>query len=127
MTDWLNYHHLHYFWTVAKAGTIAAAAAKLRVAPSGISMQLKELEEQLGCRLFARRGRTLALTDDGKRVLVHADGIFARGEALLADVKGRARAPSVRLRIGVSDVVPKLVAAHLLAPLLEGDVSLDCR
>ena len=55
--EWLNYHHLRYFWNVAKEGSLAQAAAKLHVSQPSISEQIRELEGALGEKLFRREGR----------------------------------------------------------------------
>jgi LysR family transcriptional activator of nhaA len=65
---WMNYHHLLYFWTVAREGTIARACEKLLVSQPTISGQLKALEQAVGRPLFDRSRRTLALTDIGQTV-----------------------------------------------------------
>ncbi|MCB1693995.1 MAG: LysR family transcriptional regulator, partial [Pseudomonadales bacterium] len=87
--EWLNYHHLLYFWVVAKEGTVAAASEKLMLAQPTISGQIRELENALGQKLFRRRGRYLALTDAGRMVYRYADGIFALGRELIDTMKGR--------------------------------------
>ena len=51
--EWLNYHHLRYFWVVAKEGSLKKAAEKLHVSQPSISEQIKELEEALERRCFA--------------------------------------------------------------------------
>jgi LysR family transcriptional activator of nhaA len=71
--EWLNYHHLLYFWMVAKKGSIARACEELRLAQPTISGQLRALEESLGEKLFARQGRRLVLTDSGQVVYRYAD------------------------------------------------------
>jgi LysR family transcriptional regulator, transcriptional activator of nhaA len=75
--EWLNYHHLLYFWTVVREGSISKAAEKLRLAQPTISAQIRQLEESLGERLFQRQGRTLVPTDVGRLVYRYADEIFA--------------------------------------------------
>ena len=117
--EWLNYHHLLYFWTVAKEGSIARACEKLRLAQPTISGQLRMLEETLGEKLFAKAGRGLALTEVGQVVYRYADEIFGLGRELQDVLKGRPRGRPLRLLVGVSDLVPKLVAYRLLRPALE--------
>jgi LysR family transcriptional activator of nhaA len=124
MSDWLNYRHLQYFWTVVREGSVSAASRKLRVAQPTISEQLKELELSLGIELFHRRGGRLTLTDDGNHVYRQADAIFALGRELTDSVTGRRRARRSRLVVGVADVVPKLIVAALLAPALQHDPEL---
>jgi LysR family transcriptional regulator, transcriptional activator of nhaA len=116
--EWLNYHHLLYFWTVAREGSIARASVALRLAQPTISAQIRTLEEQLGEKLFERRGRGLALTETGRVAFRYADEIFSLGRELLDVVKGRSPGRPVRFSVGVSDVVPKLVAHRLLEPAL---------
>jgi LysR family transcriptional activator of nhaA len=116
--EWLNYHHLLYFWTVAREGSIARASLALRLAQPTISAQIRTLEEQLGEKLFERRGRGLALTETGRVAFRYADEIFSLGRELLDVVKGRSPGRPVRFSVGVSDVVPKLVAHRLLEPAL---------
>lgn len=116
--EWINYHHLLYFWTVAREGSIAKAGEKLRLAQPTISGQLRVLEESLGHKLFTRKGRGLALTDFGQLVYRYADEIFAIGKELTEAIKGRPSGRPVRFVVGISEVVPKLVAYRLLEPAL---------
>src|SRR5512147_3255886 len=96
----LNYHHLHYFWVVAKDGNLSRAAARLHVSQSALSTQIKQLEEQIGQTLFARVGRTLQLTEAGQVALAYAEPIFASGNELMALLRdGRHRERHV-LRVG---------------------------
>ena len=80
----LNFHHLRYFWSVAKEGNLTRAAQRLRVAPSALSAQIRQLEAQLDQDLFVREGRRLLLTEAGKIALAHAEEIFAAGSRLSA-------------------------------------------
>jgi LysR family transcriptional activator of nhaA len=127
--EWLNYHHLLYFWTVARTGSVTAAAAELRLAQPTISGQLRALEDALGEKLFVRVGRNIALTEFGQTVFRYADEIFSVGRELLDVVRGRPTQRYTRLNIGVADVVPKLVAYRLLAPALtlQPPVAVICR
>jgi len=116
----LNYHHLLYFWTVAREGGISRAAEKLRLSQPAISAQIKALEAALGERLFQRQGRTLALTDVGRLVDRYATEIFTTGSEMLETLKGRPSAGAPRLAVGVANAVPKLVVYRLLLPAIEG-------
>lgn len=122
---WLNYHHLLYFWTVARSGNLAAASKELALTQPTISAQLKTLEESLGHKLFAREGRRLVLTELGRTVYRYADEIFRLGRELQETVARGERAEQQRLRVGVADVVPKLVAERLLEPAFEAVPSLQ--
>lgn len=117
--EWLNYHHLLYFWTVARAGSVSAAAVELRLAQPTISGQLRLLEDHLGEKLFHRNGRRLTLTETGRVVLRYADEIFGLGRELMDTLKGRPTGRPVRLVVGVADALPKLIAYRLLQPALQ--------
>ncbi len=117
--DWLNYHHLHYFWRVAREGGLVPASSRLRLSPSTVSEQVRSLERALGEQLFTKSGRRLVLTDMGRVALRYADEIFALGRELQDALKGRATGRSPRLLVGIADVVPKVVARRLLEPALE--------
>jgi LysR family transcriptional activator of nhaA len=127
--EWLNYHHLFYFWTVARAGSIARASEELRLAQPTISNQLKTLEASLGVKLLERQGRRLVLTDVGRTVLRYADDIFRTGRELQRAVKGLPTGQRLRLVAGVVDVIPKRMAALLLQPAVDShpDLVLVCR
>jgi LysR family transcriptional activator of nhaA len=127
--EWLNYHHLLYFWVVAREGSIARATKALRLAQPTISAQIRSLEAQLGERLFARQGRGLTLTEAGRTVYRYADEIFGLGRELVDVVKGRPAGRPARFTVGVADVVPKLVAHRLLEPALRltAPLRLACR
>lgn len=128
--EWLNYHHLLYFWFLAREGSLARAAGELRLAQSTVSKQIHQLEGVLGHALFARSGRRLALTESGRVVFRYADEIFGLGRELVATLRDRPAGRPLRVTVGVADVVPKLVAERVLAPALrsaEGAIRLVCR
>ena len=127
--EWLNYHHLRYFWTVAKEGGLARAAEKLHISQPSISQQMRELESAFGEKLFQREGRKNKLTDAGQVVLGYAEEIFALGRELTNAVKQRPGAKTLRLNVGVVDSFPKLVTSQLLQPVfdLPQTVSVVCR
>jgi LysR family transcriptional regulator, transcriptional activator of nhaA len=116
--EWLNYHHLLYFWTVAKEGSLAGAAKVLRVSQPTLSTQLRALESQLDVELFDRSGRRLRLTDVGRVAFRYADEIFSLGRELLDVVRERPVGRPIRLAVGLTFPVPKLVAYRLLEPAL---------
>ena len=127
--DWLNYHHLLYFWMVAREGSLVAAAKVLRLSHPTLSAQVRALEDRLGERLFSRSGRRLELTEAGRVAFRFADEIFSLGREMVDTVQGRAAAKTLRLDVGVSDVVPKSLVRRLLQPALglPGGVHLVCR
>jgi LysR family transcriptional regulator, transcriptional activator of nhaA len=115
--EWLNYHHLRYFWTVAKEGSLARAAAKLHVSQPSISEQIRELESAFGEKLFRREGRNNKLTDAGQVVFGYAEEIFALGRELMNAVKQRPGTRELRFYVGVADSFPKLVTNEILKPV----------
>jgi LysR family transcriptional activator of nhaA len=127
--EWLNYHHLFYFWTVARCGSIARASEELRLAQPTISNQLKTLEGSLGVKLLERQGRRLVLTDVGRTVLRYAEDIFRTGQELQRAVKGLPTGQRQRLVVGAVDVIPKRLAAALLDPVVDAfpEMTLVCR
>jgi LysR family transcriptional activator of nhaA len=126
--EWLNYHHLFYFWTVAREGSIAAAARRLRLSQPTVSEQIAALEDSLGEPLLRRTSRGVAVTESGSVVFRYADAIFALGRELQETVSGRPTGRPMRLSVGIADVVPKLVAYRLVEPalLLEQGVRVVC-
>lgn len=127
--EWLNYHHLRYFWTVARKGGVRKAAEELHVSQPSISAQLRLLEESLGQKLFRRSGRNLVLTETGQLVLNYADEIFSAGRELMNAVKQRPGKHPVRVNIGLTDAFPKLIAFQILRAAFrsEAAVHMICR
>ena len=118
MSTSFNYKHLYYFWVVAKEGGISRAADKLDMAVQTVSAQVRELERSLGYALLKPAGRGVVLTDAGLAAMHQADQIFQLGENLPALVRDAASAPTVRLAVGISDGLPKLVVHRLLRPVI---------
>jgi LysR family transcriptional regulator, transcriptional activator of nhaA len=114
--EWLNYHHLLYFWVTAREGSIARASGVLNLTPQTISSQISSLEESLGEKLFEKSGRGLVLTEIGQVAVRYADEIFALGSELRDTLRGRPTSKRPRLVVGIADVVPKLVAFRLIEP-----------
>jgi LysR family transcriptional activator of nhaA len=114
--EWLNYHHLLYFWLVVREDGVARAAAKLGLSHPTVSTQVKLLERALGEKLLVKQGRRLVLTEVGQLTFRYAEEIFGLGRELLDTVKGRPGVGPLRLVVGVSQAIPKLVARRLLEP-----------
>jgi len=128
--EWLNYHHLLYFWSVAKHGSVTKACEEFRLAQPTISGQIRLLEQTLGEQLFIRAGRRLVLTEMGHVVFRYAEDIFSTGQELMNAVKGRgANGHHSRLAVGIVDVVAKPLATHFLKSALKLDqpARLSCR
>jgi LysR family transcriptional regulator, transcriptional activator of nhaA len=120
----LNYKHLFYFWVVAKEGSIAQASERLTISSQTISGQIKRLEKSMGRALFAPRGRGLVLTEAGRTALGYADQIFLVGEQLMETMTGPSLDAVMRLHVGTTDSLPKLVAYELLEPLFKDGTEL---
>jgi LysR family transcriptional activator of nhaA len=115
----LNYHHLLYFWAVAKEGSLRRASEVLHVSQPSISAQLKQLEQSLGAPLFTRTTRRLILTDTGQTVLQYAEEIFSLGRELLTAVRQEPGQRPLRLQVGVADSVPKIIVRQQLIPVFK--------
>lgn len=127
MATSFNYKHLYYFWVVAKEGGISRAADKLDMAVQTVSAQVRELERALGYALLKPAGRGLVLTDAGLAAMQQADQIFQLGENLPSLVRDAASSPTVRIAVGISDGLPKLVVRRLLDPVVaEPNLRLLC-
>lgn len=115
-SQWLNYHHLYYFWVIATEGSIARASTRLRLGQPTLSTQLKHLEDSVGRPLFDRRNRRLVLTDAGRIALQYASEIFRMGSEMVEAIQDRApRSGKTHVQIGALDSVPK----HLTLKLTE--------
>ena len=117
--EWLNYHHLFYFWTVIREGGVTAAGRRLNLVPSTISSQLSTLEEALDVKLFKRVGRNIEPTEMGQLVFQYADEIFSLGKELMDTVRGHPKAGRIPLRVGVVDALPKMIVRDLLDPVFK--------
>jgi LysR family transcriptional activator of nhaA len=116
--EWLNYHHLLYFWTVVREGGVGRASQVLRLASPTISGQVRALEAALGVQLLERRGRQVVATDHGQMVFRYADEIFGLGRELQQAVRGLVPDRAARLVIGVAEGVAKTVSRRVLEPVL---------
>jgi LysR family transcriptional activator of nhaA len=117
--NWLNYHHLYYFWIVAKEETVTKATQVLKLSQPTISAQIKMLEESLDQKLFERVGRKLLLTDQGRVVFRYADDIFSTGQEMLKTLKGQTVNRPLKFNVGISDLIPKLIVYRLLQPVFD--------
>jgi LysR family transcriptional activator of nhaA len=117
--EWLNYHHLLYFWVVAREGGLVQAGKVLHLSHPTLSAQIHALEERIGEKLFVKEGRRLVLTEVGRVAYGYADEIFGLGREMLDAIQGRGSGKPVRLDVGVVDVVPKLIVRRLIEPALK--------
>ncbi len=115
----LNYHHLSYFWQVAKEGNLTKAAANLHVSQSALSSQIMQLESTMGVALFLREGRKLLLTEIGLQTFSYADDIFRKGEELESFLTHGVKAESVTIRIGMLSTMSRNFIESFIEPLLQ--------
>ena len=113
----LNFHHLHYFWRVAKVGHLTRAAQELHTSQSALSTQIRQLEDRLGEALFEREGRRLVLTGAGQLVLSYAENIFGLGQEMLGRLQGRSEG-MIRLRVGSVATLSRNYQENWIRPLL---------
>lgn len=126
----VNFQHLHYFWVVAREGTVTAAADRLNVTQPTISTQIAKLEASFGAELFYRRGNRLELTETGRLVQGYAAEIFSLGEAMEVAVRGDSHDVTHRFAVGIADTLPLLSAHRLMEPALAlppDEIRLHCR
>lgn len=126
--NWLNYHHLKYFWMVVREGSISKASKVLNLTQPTISKQLSQLEEQIGESLFERVSNRMVLTEAGQMAFEYAEEIFSLGQEFLENIRGVSQTKPSQLRVGVSFVMPKLISHKILSPILqtEDKVHLFC-
>ena len=120
--NWLNYHHLLYFWVVARTGSIKEACKELHVTQPTVTSQLQALEESLGQKLFTRRPRQLLLTESGRLVYRYAEEIFSLGQEMTNALKGQPPDRPMRLTVGVIDSLPKMIVYELLEAALKSEM-----
>ncbi|HEY9511469.1 MAG TPA: LysR family transcriptional regulator, partial [Rhodanobacter sp.] len=113
----LNFHHLFYFWRIARLGHLTRAAQELHTSQSSLSAQIRQLEERLGDALFTREGRRLVLTETGHLVLAYAENIFGLGQEMLGRLQGHSEGVT-RLRIGSVATMSRNYQENLFWPLL---------
>ncbi|MET0611163.1 MAG: transcriptional activator NhaR [Pseudomonas caspiana] len=115
----LNYRQLHYFWVVARTGSIVRASEQLNLTAQTISGQISLLEETFCVKLFRRVGRHLELTEAGRQALPYAERMFQMAGELEAVLRTQPDEEQIPFRVGVADVVPKSIVYRLIAPTME--------
>lgn len=115
--DWLNYHHLLYFWMMAREGSVSRAAEKLHLSQPTVSGQLRLLERAVGSKLYERVGRELRLTETGKLTYEYAEEIFSTGQELMERLRGNNTDKRLPFVVGVPDFLPKMIAFRLIEPV----------
>jgi LysR family transcriptional activator of nhaA len=127
--DSLNYHHLRYFWLVAREGGLKPAAALLKLTLPTLSAQIASLERSLGQKLFRKAGRSLALTEEGLRAFEIAEEIFSLGQELVERISQTKSARQLKLQLGIADSLPKVLTWQVIQPVfaLPQAVQLRCQ
>lgn len=120
----LNYHHLYYFWQVAKQGNLTQTAQKLHISQSALSSQIRQLEQAMSVDLFIRKGRSLALTESGYHALSYAEEIFRNGEELESLLTSGKALPGATIRIGILSTISRNFIEQFIQPLINQN---DCR
>jgi len=124
----LNFHHLYYFWMVAKEGHLTRVAKQLHVSQSALSSQIRQLQDQLGHELFTREGRVLKLTEIGHVVLEYAESIFNLGSELLSITESGDFLQLRRLRVGSVATLSRNFQENFLRPIIsEPEIRLEIR
>ena len=118
MNQWINYHHLFYFKTIAEEGAVSKAAEHLRLGQPTLSAQLKQFEEALGVQLFERTHKKLVLTEQGKVALDYAKNIFRMGSEMYEVLHDRLKPSKPSLHIGALDSVPKQIVLMMVKKAL---------
>lgn len=116
-----NFHHLYYFYAIAKSGSVSQAAKELRLSQPALSCQLKNLEEYLQIKLFERKGRKLILTEEGHSALAYAKQIFDLGKEFADGLQDRSQKGRIRIQIGILNSIPKTFANSLLKFIFSAD------
>ncbi|MCV2883238.1 transcriptional activator NhaR [Aestuariibacter sp. AA17] len=120
----LNYHHLNYFYHIAREGSIAAAAKRLNLTPQTLSGQLASFEDYLGMPLFERKGKRLLLNEQGKHAYDYAEDIFRLGDELQQTLSSKLAERQLPLSVGITDVIPKRFAFEFLSTAYQESQSL---
>lgn len=111
----MEIRQLRAFISIAELGTFTAGAQRVHVTQAAISMQIRQLENELGAKLFVRAPRKVMLTEAGEQLLVRARHILRDHDAAIEEIAELAGAERGRLRIGsasamvTTDVLPKLL------------------
>ena len=124
----INFNHLHYFYTVAKEGSVTAAAECLSVTPQTVSGQLATFEDYIEARLFERHGKRLELNELGRMTMRYAEDIFSLGGELSRSLANRDAGVAPTFCVGVVDAIPKVMAYDMLDACFEQDLQfkLEC-
>lgn len=104
---------LTYFARIAECGSFAAASRELLIAQPALSLQIANLEEELGVELFYRKPRGVDLTETGERMLAHAYSILRHIESAVLDIQSADLEPVGSIRVGMVPAINNVLASQL--------------
>jgi LysR family transcriptional activator of nhaA len=117
--NWLNYHHLYYFWLLSQEGTFTKVADRLKIAQSAVSGQILQLEESLEISLLDRSNKRKPIfTEEGKKILEFANTIFEAGEELQHWARAGSNKKESTLKIGALSGLSRNFQFEFLKPIL---------
>lgn len=111
----MELRHLRYFVIVAEEEHLTRAAERLHISQPPLSRQMRDLEEELGVRLFERTANAIRLTEAGRRFLKDAREILRRVEEAVAQVRSEARPNRERVEVGYSPTLGGCVLSEAMA------------
>lgn len=115
----LNYHHLYYFFAIAKSGSIARAAEELSLTPPTLSSQVKQFEKAVKRQLFDRNDGTLRLTAEGQVFFSYAKKMFALGDQLEDRLRDNTIEGAPSIQIGIVEGTPSTYTSALAGQILK--------
>ena len=117
-----NFNHLYYFYLIVKLDGVTKAANHLNTSQSSLSAQIKQLEENLGKKLFVKAGRKLALTSEGQVVYSYCKMSFEIFQDMTLQLNSRSSVGIKKLKIGVSDEIERPFISSVIGSLIKRDL-----
>src|SRR2546422_1719705 len=111
----MEIRQLRAFIAIAESGTFTAGAERVHVTQAAVSMQIRQLEDEVGAKLFIRAPRNVILTEAGEKLLERARHILREHDAAIEEIAEFAGAKRGRLRIGsasaavTSETLPRIL------------------
>jgi LysR family transcriptional activator of nhaA len=120
-----NFRQLYYFTAIVQHGSVTGAARTLGIGQPALSEQLRALEVSVGRTLLERTGNKWELTETGQLVFRYAREIADLGQKLRSTLDDHKEGTAKRVVVGVTEAMPRTVAARLLEPAMHHDVTLE--
>ena len=111
----LSTRQIRAFLHVARAGSFTRAAERVHMTQAGLSILVREVERQLGARLFDRTTRAVVLTEAGRRFAVVAESVLAQLDDATAEMDAMGKRTRQQLRIAATPLVSSHLLPHMLA------------